>query len=190
MLKRLIIVSIRMALVTLVLTGVAYPLVVTGIASVAFPSQAAGSLVSLEGRTVGSSLIGQAFESPAYFHGRPSAAGDGYDAMASGASNLGPTSRVLSDQVRRRARAAAVAEGIASIPVDLLTASGSGLDPHISPDAALVQVARVARERGLEASAVRALVERRIERRDFGLLGEPRVNVLLLNIDLDALSSD
>jgi K+-transporting ATPase ATPase C chain len=175
-------------LVTLVLTvllGLAYPLAVTGIALVLFPGAARGSLIVDHGRVVGSRLIGQPFSGPGLFHGRPSAAGSGYDPMASGGSNLGPTSRALAERV-----AASVEELGGSpghpVPVDLVTASGSGLDPHISPAAADLQVPRVARERGLPQAEVRRLVRQATEGRQWGLLGEPRVNVLLLNRSLAA----
>jgi K+-transporting ATPase ATPase C chain len=190
--RRYLIVSLRMALVTILLTGVVYPLVVTGLSAVLFPRQAGGSLIVRDGVVVGSELIGQAFTSPRYFHGRPSAAGEnGYDATASGASNLAPTSEALVHGVRTRVDDVILEEGVAfgTVPVDLVTASGSGLDPHVSPDSALLQVPRVARVRGLAEARVRALVEARIEGRDLGVLGEKRVNVLLLNLDLDALSS-
>jgi K+-transporting ATPase ATPase C chain len=191
--RRYLIVSLRMALVTILLTGVVYPLVVTGVSAALFPRQAQGSLIVREGVVVGSELIGQAFTSPRYFHGRPSAAGEkGYDAAASGASNLAPTSEELVNGVRRRVDDVILEEGVAfgTVPVDLVTASASGLDPHVSPDSALLQVPRVARVRGLAEARVRALVEARIEGRELGVLGEPRVNVLLLNLDLDALSSN
>jgi len=189
--QRALIVSIRMAVVTIVLTGVIYPLVVWGASALVFPRQAGGSLITgADGAVVGSRLIGQSFTSERYFHSRPSAAGDGYDAMASGASNLGPTSSALESAVATRV-AAVVKENPGSrpgdIPVDLVTASASGLDPDISPDAAYLQVGRVAGARGLPASAVRGLVAAHVTGRQLGLLGEPRVNVLELNLALDAL---
>ena len=190
--KRYVLVSIRMALFTLVVLGLAYPLAMTGIAQVLMPAQSNGSLVkSANGTVVGSSLIGQNFTDAKYFHGRPSAAGaDGYDASASGASNLAPTSKALVDAVTSRV-ASAVAEdpGLVAgkVPIDMVTASASGLDPDISIANALAQVARVAAARGMSADAVRNVVDAHITPRTLGLLGEPRVNVLELNLALDAL---
>ena len=190
--KRYVVASIRMALFTLVVLGLAYPLAMTGIAQVLMPAQANGSLVkSADGTVIGSSLIGQNFTEAKYFHGRPSAAGaDGYDPSASGASNLAPTSKALVDTVRSRV-ASAVAEdpGLVAgkVPIDMVTASGSGLDPDISIANALAQVARVAAARGMSADAVRHVVDAHITPRSLGLLGEPCVNVLELNLALDAL---
>jgi K+-transporting ATPase ATPase C chain len=186
--KREIAVALRMTLVTLVLTGLAYPLAVTAIAQAVWPEKANGSLVRVDGQVVGSALIGQSFKSAAYFQGRPSAAGaDGYDAAASSGSNLGPTSAKLRDRVaadvERLRKENPQAPG--RVPLELVTTSGSGLDPHVSPDAAHWQVPRVAAARGVPAGDVRSLVDSRVEPPTFGLLGEPRVNVLLLNLDLD-----
>lgn len=184
----------RPALVLFVLlslvTGLLYPLFVTGVAQAVFPDQANGSLVQHRGQTVGSSLIGQAFTQPGHFWGRPSATSpDAYNAAASGGSNLGPASPALADAVKARIDALRAADPTHSgpVPVDLVTASASGLDPHISAAAAHYQVARVARARGLSPDAVNALVERHTEGVWLGFLGEPRVNVLALNLALDAL---
>jgi potassium-transporting ATPase KdpC subunit len=175
-----------------VLVGLAYPLLMLVVGQAAFGGAADGSLVrGADGRVVGSRLIGQAFDAPGYFWGRPSAAGDGYDPAASGASNLGPTSQALADTVRERVEALLAAHPgatAADIPAELVTASGSGLDPHISPAAAAFQVDRVAAARRLDPARVRDLVREHTQGRDLGFLGEPRVNVLELNLALDTVS--
>ena len=182
-------IAIRTAIVTLVLTGLVYPLVMTGLAQLMFPRQAGGSLVTNDkNAVVGSELIAQPFTRPGYFQPRPSAAGDkGYDAAGSTGSNFGTTSKKLQDRV-----SADVArllkenpDATGPVPADLVTASGSGLDPHITPEAARWQAPRVAKARGVALERVQQVVETQIEARDFGLIGEPRVNVLLLNLALD-----
>jgi K+-transporting ATPase ATPase C chain len=189
--------QLRPAFVSLViftaLTGVIYPVVVTVIAQVAFPRQAHGSLIKRDGKVVGSELIGQAFDQPRYFWGRPSATAPfGYNAAASTGSNLGPTNPALIDAIAARVKALRESGVDAGkpIPVDLVTASGSGLDPHISPAAALFQVERVARARGRSVDEVQRVVEQHIEHRTFGVLGERRVNVLKLNLALDGQTSN
>jgi potassium-transporting ATPase KdpC subunit len=174
-----------------IITGVAYPLAVSGIAAVVYPSAAEGSLIERDGKTVGSRLIGQPFDDAKYFWSRPSATAPAYNGGASSGSNLGPINPALLDAVKGRVEAlkAAHPTQTGAVPVDLVTASGSGLDPHISPAAAYYQVQRVAKVRGLPDDKVRDLVTSHIEGRDLGLLGEPRVNVLLLNLALDDLKS-
>ena len=189
MLRKQLVPAIMMTLVLCVITGFVYPGVVTGLAQLLFPRQANGSLVSVSGRVVGSALIGQSFTRPEYFHSRPSAAGSGYDAAASSGTNKGPTDRKLADTLIAQAVDSAVKNDAGrkgAIPSDMVTLSASGLDPHISPANANLQVARVARSRGVDSAAVRQLVDRRIEGRQLGLFGEPRVNVLLLNIAVDS----
>jgi K+-transporting ATPase ATPase C chain len=172
-----------------VLTGLVYPLAMTAVAQVAFPGQANGSLVTVDGQVVGSILIGQSFTDPKYFWGRPSAAGaDGYDANGSSGSNLGPTNQALIDQVTKSLADLEAANHSTSIPVDLVTTSGSGLDPQISPQGAEVQVARVAQARGIGEDVVRAAVARHTEGSVLGFLGQQRVNVLALNLDLDGIT--
>lgn len=180
--------AITMTLILCAITGFIYPGVVTGLAQLLFPRQANGSLVRARGRVVGSALIGQAFAAPYYFHPRPSAAGAGYDATLSGGRNLGPTSARLDTLVAAAADTAIARDGAVAghIPSDMVTASGSGLDPHISPANARLQVARVARARGVAAAAVRRLVDAHTEGPQFGIFGDPRVNVLLLNVALDS----
>jgi K+-transporting ATPase ATPase C chain len=181
--------AIALLLALTIVTGFIYPLVVTAVAQVAFPSQANGSFIqTADGRAIGSSLIGQAFSDPKYFSSRPSAAGtDGYDASASAGSNLGPTNQKLIERITAAVDALKAANGDRPIPVDLVTTSASGLDPDISPAAAEYQVARVAKERGMTEENLRAVVTRHIEQPFLGFLGQPRVNVLLLNLDLDGL---
>jgi potassium-transporting ATPase KdpC subunit len=181
-----LIVAVLMTLVTTLLLGVAYPLVVTGLAQVLFPDKANGQLIERGGKVVGSRIIGQAFSSPGYFHGRPSAAGAGYDAANSSGTNLGPTNKKLVDAVKAAVDVAKRENPGVPVPIDLVTSSASGLDPHVSPAAAAFQVARVARERGVAADVVQRLVAEHTEGRQFGFLGEPVVNVLELNLALDS----
>jgi K+-transporting ATPase ATPase C chain len=185
--KKHLVTSILMTIATTVLLGVLYPLLITGLAQVLFPNQANGELIRRGGTVIGSRLLGQPFTGPGYFHSRPSAAGDaGYDPMASGGSTLGPTNQKLVDRVNADVARLEKENPGGPIPIDLVTASGSGLDPDISPAAAAFQIPRVARERGLSEDEVRTLVRQHTEQRQLGLLGEPRVNVLELNLDLDS----
>jgi len=180
-----LITAVLMTFVTTLLLGLVYPLVVTGLAQAFFPDKANGQLMTRDGVVVGSRLIGQAFASAGYFRSRPSAAGSGYDAANSSGTNLGPTNKKLIDTVAGAVEAARKENPNLPVPADLVTSSGSGLDPHLSPAAILFQVPRVARERRVAEADVRALIEAHVEHRQFGFLGEPRVNVLLLNLALD-----
>jgi len=180
--------GLRIKLLFTLVFGIVYPLAITGIAQILFPHQANGSLITADGKVIGSSLIGQNFTRPEYFQPRPSAAGnDGYDATASGGSNLGPTNKKLIDRVQASVDKFRKdnPDYPGAIPADLLTTSGSGLDPHISPASAQAQADRVAKARGASLDQIHALIASRTEGRDLGFLGEPRVNVLLLNLDLD-----
>jgi K+-transporting ATPase ATPase C chain len=179
-------IALLMTMVTTVVFGLVYPLLVTGLAQLLFPAQANGSLIRVKGQLLGSALLGQSFTLPQYFHSRPSAAGAGYDASQSGASNLAPTNHQLLDRVKADVEKLHAENPGAAIPVDLVTASGSGLDPEISIAAAQFQIPRVARARGMSEEEVRALVNKHTLKRQLGFLGEPRVRVLELNLDLDA----
>jgi potassium-transporting ATPase KdpC subunit len=183
---RNLVIAVLMTIVTTLLLGVVYPLVVTGLAAVAFQGKANGQLIERDGKVVGSRIIGQAFSSPGYFRSRPSAAGTGYDAANSGGTNLGPTNRKLVEAVKAAVDAAKRENPGTPVPIDLVTSSASGLDPHLSPAAADFQVPRVARERGIPEAEVRRLVAAHSEGRQWGVLGEPVVNVLELNLALDA----
>jgi K+-transporting ATPase ATPase C chain len=183
--KKNLITAVLMTLVTTVLLGIVFPLVITGLSQFIFPSKANGQLLTQNGHVVGSKLIGQSFSSAGYFHSRPSSAGTGYDAANSSGSNLGPTNASLIARVQSDADRLQSENPGTAIPVDLLTTSGSGLDPQISPEAAEFQVPRIARERGISVDSVREAIRQNLEPRQFGFLGEPRVNVLELNLALD-----
>lgn len=184
--KKNLLTALWFALITTLMFGVLYPLTVTGLAQMLFPDQANGQLIERNGKIVGSKIIGQSFTGPGYFHSRPSAAGTGYDATASTGSNLGPTNKTLLDRVRAGVEKASRENPEDLVPVDMVTASGSGLDPDISPASAEFQIPRVALERHMHESDLRALVGRYTQPRQFGILGEPRVNVLQLNLALDS----
>jgi K+-transporting ATPase ATPase C chain len=184
--KKNFVIALWFTLVTTVIFGVLYPLAVTGLAQVLFPSKANGQLVERNGKIIGSRIIGQSFTGPGYFHSRPSSAGTGYDATSSSGSNLGPTNKNLLESVKGDVAKAAAENSSTQVPIDLVTSSGSGLDPHISPAAAEFQIPRVARERKISEADLRALVQKFTQGRQFGILGEPRINVLELNLELDS----
>src|SRR5713101_8180378 len=187
--KKNLLISLWFTLVTTVMFGLIYPLAVTGLSQLLFPGKANGQLIEKNGKLVGSRIIGQAFTGPGYFHSRPSAAGtgNGYDPTSSGGSNLGPTNKALVDRINGDVQKLHAENPGSPIPVDLVTTSGSGLDPDISPAAADFQIPRVAHSRGMKEGDVRSLVRKYTKDRDLGFLGEPRVNVLELNLELDAL---
>jgi potassium-transporting ATPase KdpC subunit len=187
--KKNLLIAVLMTIATTILLGIVYPLVVTALAQVLFHDKANGQLISKKGEVIGSRIIGQAFVSDKYFHSRPSAAGNGYDAANSSGSNLGPTNQKLLDRIKSDTATAQVDNPNTPVPIDLVTTSGSGLDPDITPAAALFQVPRIARVRGISEDQVRALVQSHIQQRQFGILGEPRVNVLQLNLALDEQTS-
>ncbi len=183
--KKNLITAILMTVATTILLGIIYPLVVTGLAQLIFPKQANGQLIQRNGQTIGSSILAQGFSSPAYFHPRPSFAGNGYDPTNTNGSQLGPTNQKLIDRVKGDVSTAHAENPNEPVPIDLVTGSASGLDPHITPAAADFQLTRVAKERGATVNQLRALVQKHTEDRQFGFLGEPRVNVLQLNLELD-----
>jgi len=183
--KKNLITAVRMTVATTVLLGIIYPLVVTGLAQLIFPKQANGQLIQKDGKTIGSSIFAQGFSSSGYFHPRPSFAGGGYDPTNTNGSQLGPTNQKLIDRVKGDVANSQAENPGTPVPVDLVTGSGSGLDPHITPAAAEFQLTRVARERGIAVDQLRTLVQKHTENRQFGFLGEPRVNVLELNLELD-----
>jgi potassium-transporting ATPase KdpC subunit len=185
--KKNLLIALWFTLVTTVMFGVLYPLAITGLAQVLFPNRANGQLIERNGKIVGSRIIGQSFTGPGYFHSRPSSAGTGYDPTSSSGSNLGPTNKLLIERVTSDVQKLQTENPNVPVPVDLVTASGSGLDPDVSPAAAEFQIPRVAHSRGMKEDDVRTLVRKHTERRDLGFLGEPRVNVLELNLDLDSL---
>ena len=185
--KKNLLIALWFTLVTTVMFGVLYPIVITGLAQVFFPDRANGQLIQKNGQIVGSTIIGQSFNGAGYFHSRPSLAGTGYDATSSSGSNLGPTNKALLERVNGDVQKLQKENPNLPIPIDLVTASGSGLDPEISPAAAEFQLLRVARERGMKEEDVRTLVGKHTKGRDLGFLGEPRVNVLELNLDLDSV---
>lgn len=187
--KRNLLISVLMTLVTTVLLGLIYPLVLTGLAQAFMKDKANGQLIEKNGTIVGSRILGQPFTGPGYFHSRPSAAGNGYDASNSGASNLGPTNQKLLDRVKGDVATAQADNPGQPVPVDLVTTSGSGLDPHISPAAAAFQIPRVAKARGASEEQIKQLIARHTEGRQLGFLGEPRVNVLELNLELDQVAA-
>ena len=183
--KKNLITAVLMTIAMTVLLGIVYPLVVTGIAQLVFPRRANGQLIQKAGKLVGSSIIGQGFSGPAYFHSRPSSAGNGYEAANSNGSQLGPTNQKLIDRVKADVSMAQADNPGTAVPIDLVTASGSGVDPHITPASAEFQLSRVAKERGTTVDRIAALVAKHTEGRQLGILGEPRVNVLELNLELD-----
>jgi len=185
--KKELIVALRFTLVTTLVFGLIYPLCMTGFSQLLFPRQAAGSLIEKNGHIIGSKLIGQSFTSDKYFHSRPSAAGTGYDASASSPSNLAPTNQALIDRVKSDVAKLQQENPGAAIPADLVTSSGSGLDPEISPASADFQIPRIAKARGISVDSLKVLVARHTRARALGIFGEPRVNVLELNLDLDSL---